>query len=460
MDLSLQNPWWIKKSRIDEDVHLAGLRDLSYVFQPEVLNGDDLVKDAVYTVRGPRQVGKTTTVKLLIKQLIGQDVNPRNIFYYSMDLVKNSREMYDIYLEWKNGVTDTPGRKWIFWDEATFVEDWEKGIKHIVDTFGLKGQTFILTGSSAVDLRKGTERLPGRRGIAFPDRVLLPVSFREYCHLKGFEPDLPPFETLSVEAVHESTGRLKLYYAEVDRLFREYLTTGGFLPAINCFAETGTITDQVSQQYRSVFLNDVEKIGRNRTIARDISAVLIESLGTPLSWNRFAKRAGSISPVTLANYITLFCDSFSLFYLKFFERHKKRGNPNKNKKIYPFDPLFYQVLSDIGGRDYKRLSHSFIVEGVVGNHLIRSQERNAIHGLADLDHVFYWKSQRGKEIDYLLYKNELILPLEVKFQKSIQPADYVTITKSFKRGIVLSKESFGGNENVIVVPVSCFLYLL
>ena len=460
MDLSLQNPWWIKKNRIDEDVHLAGLSNLPHVFQPEVLNEDDLTRDAVYTIRGPRQVGKTTAVKLLIKQLIDQNVNPRNIFYYSMDLVKNSRERYEIYLDWKNGVADTPGRKWIFWDEATFVKDWEKGIKHIVDTFGLKGQTFILTGSSAVDLRKGTERLPGRRGIAFPDRVLLPVSFREYCRLKGIEIDIVQLDILSVEAVHEAAGRLKMFFAEIDRLFREYLTTGGFLPSINCFAETGRITDQVKQQYRSVFLNDVEKIGRNRTIARDISGVLIDSLGTPLSWNRFARRAGSISPITLADYITLFSDSFSLFYLKFFERHKKRGNPNKNKKIYPFDPLLYLVLSDIGGRNYSRVPQSFIVEGVVGNHLIRSQEKNAIHGLADLDHVFYWKSQRGKEIDYLLYKDEQVLPLEVKFQKSIQPADYVTITKSFKRGIVLSKESFGGNENVVIMPVSCFLYLL
>lgn len=53
-----------------------------------------------------------------------------------------------------------------------------------MDTGSLEKACVVLTGSNAADLRRGVERLPGRRGgIKAPDKILLPLGFREYMRL-------------------------------------------------------------------------------------------------------------------------------------------------------------------------------------------------------------------------------------------------------------------------------------
>jgi len=80
---------------------------------------------------------------------------------------------------------EATGKRFVFLDEITTVPRWEYAIKHIVDTGLGEDVLFVLTGSSSADLRRGGERLPGRRRMVQPDRVLLPLSFRQYCTLRG-----------------------------------------------------------------------------------------------------------------------------------------------------------------------------------------------------------------------------------------------------------------------------------
>ena len=97
-ELLLQNPWWEDKKNIENDVHIKKLKGLKYIYEPQLFKSSDLKEDAVYTLRGARQVGKTTLVKLIIKDLLDRSINPRNIFYYSMDLVKDDRELFEIFI--------------------------------------------------------------------------------------------------------------------------------------------------------------------------------------------------------------------------------------------------------------------------------------------------------------------------------------------------------------------------
>ena len=179
-ELLFQNPWWKDKKNIENDINIKKLKKCKYTYKPQLFKAADLKSDAVYTLRGARQVGKTTLVKLIIKDLLGRNVNPRNIFYYSMDLVKDDKELFEIFVSWHQIVKGGSKRKYIFFDEATFVQNWEKSIKHIVDTFGLENKTFILTGSSAIDLRKGSERLPGRRGYPILINYCCPYLLKNF----------------------------------------------------------------------------------------------------------------------------------------------------------------------------------------------------------------------------------------------------------------------------------------
>lgn len=460
-DLLLQNPWWVNRKNIEDDVKIRRLKNRRFIYEPRLFGSSDLNRDAVYTLRGARQVGKTTLVKLIIRDLLSKETPPRNIFYYSMDLVKDNKELFDIFMTWYRTADDDRGRKYILFDEATYVKDWEKAVKHIVDTLGLEDKTFILTGSSAIDLRKGSERLPGRRGVSNPDRLLLPLSFKEFCRLTGLDIDLEDEGSIEPGDISKSLSELKIFHNELDLHLDKYLICGGFLESINSFFDKGSIDDEIFERYASVIFTEIEKAKKSRNTSKDIFSSILDSLGSRISWNRLAKKSGGISTNTLIDYIYTFSDSFTLHYLEHLDLNKMSGSTAKEKKFYFFDPFYYHVISRIIGQPYIKIGKSSIIEGLIGAHLIRNFESGIYQGFSNIDRTFYWKSSKGKEVDFVLARssNE-VLPVEVKYQNMINPIDYVPIKNTFKKGVVVSKNTFDASDDIVTLPASSFLYIL
>lgn len=460
-ELLLQNPWWTDINNIESDAHIKKLKGLKYVYQPLLFKPADLEKDAVYTLRGARQVGKTTLVKLIIKDLLGKNINPRNIFYYSMDLVKDDKELFEIFTSWYQTVRESNNRKYVLFDEATFVKNWEKSIKHIVDTFGLENKTIILTGSSAIDLRKGSDRLPGRRGVSGPDKLLLPLSFKEFCNLTGLKILLENESHITLDSIKNNIPELKVFQNELDIYLDKYLVCGGFLESINSLFGSNTIGEETFERYIAVIFSEIEKLKKSRVISKNILSSIMDSLGSTISWNKLAKKSGNISTNTVIDYVNTFSDSFTVYYLEHFNINELTGNPAKEKKLYFFDPFYYHIIARIINLPYIKISKPSIIESLVGAHLIRNFEKGIYQGFSNIEKVFYWKSVKGKEIDFILSRSRKdILPIEVKYQNLINPMDFVTIKNTFVEGIVVSKNIFLSEKNIVVLHSSSFLYLL
>ena len=64
-----QNIWWQDKSLISHDPKIRELNAQRFKWRPRLLEEFDLDHFAIYTLRGPRQVGKTTALKILIHDL-------------------------------------------------------------------------------------------------------------------------------------------------------------------------------------------------------------------------------------------------------------------------------------------------------------------------------------------------------------------------------------------------------
>ena len=110
---------------------------------------------------------------------------------------------------------------------------------------------------------------------------------------------------------------------------------------------------------------------------------------------------------------------------------------------------------------YIKISKSSIIESLIGAHLIRNFEKGIYQGFSNIEKVFYWKSVKGKEIDFILSRSgKDIIPIEVKYQNVINPIDSVTIKNTFAEGILVSKNIFLIEKNIVVIPSSSFLYLL
>ena len=83
-----QNPWWRDKTEIENDEDIKKWREGSRKWIPFVMNKISLKPFSLNFIFGPRQVGKTTLVKLLIKKLLDEGVEKEKIFYFRCYLSK------------------------------------------------------------------------------------------------------------------------------------------------------------------------------------------------------------------------------------------------------------------------------------------------------------------------------------------------------------------------------------
>ena len=68
--LQQQNPWWFREEIILDDEKIADYEGQTYQYIPSALSEFPEDTDAILTLRGPRQIGKSTTMKLLIRKLL------------------------------------------------------------------------------------------------------------------------------------------------------------------------------------------------------------------------------------------------------------------------------------------------------------------------------------------------------------------------------------------------------
>ncbi|MDW7733386.1 MAG: ATP-binding protein [Methanolobus sp.] len=489
-EISRQNPWWKNASEILNDEKIRQLDAAKIPWHPRLKYFIKFDRDKIYTLRGPRQVGKTTLCKTLIRDLIADDKDPKGILYYSCDLVSDEKELFDVlgqYISWSS--VFNLERKYVFLDEISSVKDWEKGLKHMVDTGFLKDTSIMLTGSHSIDIKKSIERLPGRRGEGDEtiDKILLPMKFAEFAETVS-----PSIKSLfeENELWHNSRRQeilqglfegeidplinvLRLYQDDLDTLFDQYLITGGIPKPINEFFSDGNINNSTYEIYVRSLMGDLARWQIPEIAVKQILRALFRRLTTNVSWQGLVDDTDIGSHNTISKYVQSLESSFVLNILYAVDLPKKTPQFRKEKKIYPQDPfIFHSLLSwTSGSANYFNSSIEYLansenksklVESVVQSHLVRLMYNMFPSDIfSPEEHIFYWRNKGGKkEVDYVLKSrdNEL-LPIELKYQNKLQNSDYRGLY-SFPKGIMLSKNTFEVNNNYVTIPVSIFLLLV
>jgi predicted AAA+ superfamily ATPase len=165
-----QNPWWEDREKINEDEKvkeaLSKRQKIVFAFKNENT-----------LIIGPRQVGKTTFLKLFIKNLIDNGEDSKRILYFSCETIKDFNDLVEI-VRFSDSLME--GRKYLFFDEITFVNEWQRAVKFVLDSPLIKDKFIFVTGSSSIALKK--ETFPGR---PIKIRSFLPLSFKEFCDIFG-----------------------------------------------------------------------------------------------------------------------------------------------------------------------------------------------------------------------------------------------------------------------------------
>ncbi len=485
-ELSKQNPWWENPTAIEIDPKIRDFEAAPLKWRPRMRKHMNLQKDVLYSLRGPRQVGKTTFVKLAIREEL-KTRKPTDIFYYTCDLVANAVELKEIieqFLDWS--FRQSQERKLVCLDEVTRVKDWENAYKQVIDLRSLKDVTYILTGSSSWDLKHGVERLPGRKGEATGEqnhKILLPLKFAEYVELRnpsihqiivklGLNDNatrLKAFSELFGENARKWTDPLLPIKGELDVLFDEYLLTGGVMTAANQLYQRKEISNNTYELYLQMFFGDLARLKRDESTAKKVLSSVLKHSQSRVGWQTISQETGLPSVITIQNYADVLQNLFVLNVYNAFDQNKKQPKHRSEKKLQIPNPFFFHAfrgyLENPAG-DYFQQAKAYLLktegkaalaEFVVGDHLTRLAYNHKPSDIFDQSNfVFYVKNALGETIDFIVRLPSGLLPVEVKYQNNISNSDYKNL-KKFEKGILATKDELALGTNHPAMPIPLLL---
>ena len=368
------NPWWIN----EPDFTYIEWKKAEIHWVPDVINEFSLEPFSLNFLFGPRQVGKTTAIKIQIHRLL-EKYGPKSIFYYSCDELTDHHELGEVldnYLSARKswGIRNS----FIFLDEITFVDQWWRAIKSRIDSGELSGDVITITGSASMELMKQKEFFPGRRGKG-KDHLMMPLSFSRYVEVFS---DISP-STGGIEDIERNASANRVFSETLKAMFRRYLETGGFPRAIRDFHSFGKVSNETMKTYLDWMRGDWIKAGKSERYMKELLSYIINARGTPISWNGIASETGINSPNTARSYVEVLEGTFSSLILYLLSPDSKVLY-RKNKKIHFTDPLLFRIFSEYTGEE---LYEDWIIEGTVASLLSRRAP------------VFYWRN--SSEVDVL-----------------------------------------------------------
>ena len=444
------NPWWRRPEFILEDNFIVELERQKYPFFHSLCRDLPTDKDGVLTLRGPRRVGKTTLLKLLIKRLLLEEkIEKENVFFFPCDTIKDFKELeslLNLYLDYIRPKTGE--RLFIFLDEISFVSEWQRTIKSLVDAGKLRNALCLITGSNILDLKYSSERLPGRRGEIFPwDIELRPLSFRQFVEL------------LKPELLADPLSSSLSLLPEFQKLFSDFLLTGGFPVTINEYLAKGYISTETYEIFLAWIEGDLHKVGKSEELAYQIIHRLFVHLTSPVSLYKLSRESGIASHTTVEEYLDILEKMFLVFKVPFFSLDEKQIKTRKNRKLYFSDPFIFNCLkAKVEGfsqnafsylRDFvsKAEQKPFLVENTVGAHLKRQ-----------CPSLYFGRSGKDKEIDFVGFAEGVYSYFEVKYQTKVTPEEF-SWTKGLAGGnelTVLSRKDYQ-KDQISLIPVELFL---
>jgi len=356
----------------------------------------DLRREEIAFLVGPRQAGKTTIMKIIQDELLA--AGEKTLFLsldYEYDRVYFSSQqslLKKVKLEFGGG----PG--FVFIDEIQRMENAGIFLKGIQD-LGLPYK-FIVSGSGSVDLKaKIKESMLGRKRIY----EVYPLSLLEFVNFKTdyrYADRLPDFFAL------EKTRSFDLLL--------EYLNYGGY-PRVALETEAREklrVMDEIYQGYISkdiAYLLHVEKIEAYGQLMKHLA----DQAGKLINYSELSATLG-ISLHTVKNYCWYAEETYILRRITPFFRNI-RSEISKAPSVY---------FSDFGFRNYAL--------GVLGN-LQRPDDLGfAFQNLVYLilreklrwsgAQLHFWRTKSKTEIDFVIDTGRNVIPVEVKYKDLAKPS--------------------------------------
>lgn len=339
---------------------------------------DSLFKNRMVSILGPRQSGKTTLAKKLIKEYGEQGA------YYDCQLAEIRK--YFVLGKPETLLPLAKNKKIIVFDEAQTIQDIGSILKAFHDTY--PGAQIIATGSSSFDLaNKINEPMTGR----IFEFTLLPLSLLEISMSKRIT---------------------------ADDLF-QYMLYGTY-PAVvaeNSLEIKKTILKNIATQYlyKDVFIFQAI---RNPRVFEDLIKLLALQIGSLVSLNELATHLG-VSRSVIQRYLRLLEQAFIIKIVHSFFNNP-RTELKKAFKVFFLDVGVRNALVDIVSPMATRADKGAIFENFFVDELMKK-------GVVEIfpPEIMFWRTRAGVEVDVIEKNGIKIFAYECKWKEAvIVPASF------------------------------------
>ncbi len=150
---------------------------------------------------------------------------------------------------------------------------------------------------------------------------MLPLDFRQL--IQWIHPELLQLSEQELWLRH---------FPKIQKLFEDYLLTGGFPSVINQFYRYGQIDSYLYELYLNWIEGDLHRFRRSSKSALTLAELMNKHLGSSFSYNKIAREAGLSSHATFMDYLNLLERMFVGFSLDCFVIEQKKPEFNKNKR--------------------------------------------------------------------------------------------------------------------------------
>ena len=395
---------------------LIKLHSSPYVFKMDFGLQELPKQSGILTIRGARQYGKSTWLEQEIVKTI-KTFGAGTAFYLNGDDILAPEKLEAEIDKLLVAFSPNAAVKRLFIDEITSIPNWEIVLKKMADQGKLAQILVITTGSKATDLRRGIERLPGRKGkLARTNYLFTPVSYHEFHRV-----------------CHKALAK--------DTLIA-YLLSGGSPVAGTELAVSGIIPEYVIELTRDWVEGEIAKSGRSRISLSNIITTLFRFGGTPIGQAKLAREAGLANNTVAHNYIEILSDLGCVIPAYHWDQHKKIPILRKECK-YHFTNLLvalaYHPARLRKPKDFLALPETeqgIWYEWLVAQELLR---RAAIANTDLLAPLFFWQN-KDHEIDFVVANEQFI---EVKRGSCYAP-EFSWFAKQFpqKQLTVINQKQF------------------
>lgn len=415
---------------------------------PKILHWLD--RNKIILIKGSRQVGKTTLLKMIQKKLEAQT---KRTFYLSIDqemgnpILDSSKNLLT-FLKSKFGDFHSQNKLYLFLDEFQYLKNSGLFLKTLFDQ-SKDSLQIVVSGSSSLEITKNSEFLTGRK-VEF---YLPSLNYREFMAYKSGLNLGAPVKLKDFTALQEFYGLYKEY---LNGHLPEYLTFGGYPEVVT----TSTFEDKLTL-LKEIVTTYIEKdiiafLGvENVTAFRNLLKILSAQIGNLVNRSELSNTVG-LSMDTLKKYLDILEGTYILNLVKpFFTNIRKELA--KMPKIYISDLGLRSVVLNLFGN-----AEANAVSGAVRENFIYNDLRSKY----DQDQVKFYRTISKAEIDFIIQTSNFSLPIEVKsIHKQIAiPAIMRNFNKEYNRGkesdtdksinIIISEDLLEQKDNSYFIPIS------